>query len=332
MSLSTGASLITLSLLLNKVSGFYGLLAVLTGYHLNPLQLSMYTYSLLGLGLTVYLGPHIRSQSPFQCLALAWFYILDSIINALYTAAFAVTWFLVLAQHNAGENPAKAGPGAGTIDDTSGFTNPHFNVSSVDVVASPASGAVDGQDATAVATPAPNAAGATGTGNGSLAHGVLQPESMNSIGVIIALWTVRAYFCLIMLSYARFVVRRYIVATASRNLNYTSASTSSNMAENPFAEGQQLGKGWKGKVGRFLISLGPRYFLGREEDESWMAGLGGKFRKSAEDGMSVPKEESTPNTVERERRRRSGTGPPPPPPQLQAPGQPTLSIPLKNMS
>src|SRR5882757_5952579 len=122
MTLSTGASLITLSLLINKLAGLYGILALFTGYALSPFQLSMYVYSTFALFLSAYLGSHIRTQSPLQCLALAWFYVLDSIVNAAYTVAFAVTWFLVLAQHNGGVPGEKQGPGANTMDNTSGFT------------------------------------------------------------------------------------------------------------------------------------------------------------------------------------------------------------------
>ncbi|MCW3717643.1 hypothetical protein UE95_040995, partial [Burkholderia cenocepacia] len=70
---------------MNKISGLYGLLALLTGYHLSPVQLSMYLYSLIALGVAAILFPHIRAQSPLQCLALAYLYALDSIINAAYT-------------------------------------------------------------------------------------------------------------------------------------------------------------------------------------------------------------------------------------------------------
>jgi hypothetical protein len=90
MSLQTGATLITLSLLLNKVSGLYGLLVLVTGFHLSPFQLSMYIYSLVAFVLTAFLAPHIQKQSPLQCLALAWFYLIDSVINAAYTVFFAV--------------------------------------------------------------------------------------------------------------------------------------------------------------------------------------------------------------------------------------------------
>src|SRR5439155_5013206 len=126
---------------------------------------------------------------PLQCLALAWFYVLDSAINITYTALFGVTWFLVLAQHSSGEG-LSSGPGASTIHDTSGFTSPQYNVSEVDITASPAAGL---NDAVAVGNPASAPAGTTG--NGSMRDVVLTSESMNSLGVIISLWTIRLYFC-----------------------------------------------------------------------------------------------------------------------------------------
>ncbi|KIV94033.1 hypothetical protein PV10_05191 [Exophiala mesophila] len=309
MNLSTGASLITLSLILNKLSGLYGILALITGYHLSPFQLSMYTYSILALILTVYLAPHIRKQSPLHCLALAWFYVLDSIINAAFTAAFAVSWFLVLAQHNAGQ-AEKSGPGAGTIDDTAGFTDPKLNVSRVEVIATPQPGLTGGQDAVAAAVSASAPAGTSSkTGTSGVKGAVLSSESMNSIGVIIALWTIRAYFCLIMLAFARMVLRQYMANSAVKGsaTNYASASTNSSLAENPFSESKPDGEGWKGKAGRFMVSIGRSYWLGSDEDDSWMYGM--KFRKSGEEsGVLLNKIGNGP--TERERRRRSGTGPP----------------------
>lgn len=312
MNLSTGASLITLSLLINKLSGPYGILAVFTGYALSPFQLSMYIYSTLALILAAYLAPHIRKQSPLQCLALAWFYILDSVVNAGYTAAFAVTWFLVLAQHDAGTGQKK-GPGAGTMQDTSGFTDPQLNVSRVEVVATPGSGVAGGQDAVAAGVPASTAAGSGS--NGALSSAVLDTQSMNSIGVIITLWTIRAYFCLVMLAFARMVIRQHIASTGKvGTADYTTASANPNLAENPFSENKPEGQGWTGKLGRGMISVGRSYWLGSDEDDSWMYGFNNKFRKnnnSAEEGgMVLNKIESGP--TERERRRRSGTGPPMP--------------------
>lgn len=312
MSLRTGTELITLSLLLNKVSGFYGLLAILTGLHLSPLQLSMYIYSLLALFIIAMLAPHIRSQSPFPCLALAWFYVLDSIINAAYTAAFGITWFRVISQHHSDKSGEAPIPGAGgsTMGDTAGFTSPKYNVSAVEVAASPAAGLTDGQDAVAVGIPADGSA--TYSGSPSLKHGVLQPESMSSVIVIVALWAVRVYFILIVLSYARFVLRQYIATVSRSNVQLHTGSADGNLAENPFASHMPEGQGWKGRLGRMMVRLGRGYWLGSEEEDAWMISGSGKFRRLAS------KEPHVPGVVERERRRRSGTGPPPPPPpQLQ---------------
>ena len=324
MSLSTGASLITLSLLLNKVSGLYGLLALLTGYYLSPIQLSMYIYSCFALVLTALLAPHIRTRSPLQCLALAWFYVLDSAINITYTALFGVTWFLVLAQHSSGEVPS-SGPGASTIHDTSGFTSPQYNVSEVDITASPAAGL---NDAVAVGNPASAPAGTTG--NGSMRDVVLTSESMNSLGVIISLWTIRLYFCLIMLAYARFVLRQHIAVSGSKTstTSYTTASPSTHLAENPFSVSKPEGQGWKGKLGRAMVWIGRSYWLGSDEDDCWMSEMGWKFRRSED----VLAKAETPGPLERERRRRSGTGPPLPAETLvQSPQKGGLTVPMQNL-
>lgn len=100
MSLQTGTEMISLALLINKVTGFYGLLAVVTGYSLSAVQLSMYLYSVVVLGTLAFLIPHIRRQSPFQNLSLAWLYIVDTAVNTAYTATFAVQWYL-----SSGGNP-----------------------------------------------------------------------------------------------------------------------------------------------------------------------------------------------------------------------------------
>ena len=311
MSLRTGTELSTLSLLLNKVSGLYGLLALLTGLHLSPLQFSMYIYSFFALLITVLLAPHIRTQSPFHCLALATFYILDSIINAAYTAAFAITWFLVISQHHSDANGNKA-PGAGgeTIGDTAGFTSPEFNVSHVDVAVGPDQG-VPGQKDEAV-TSGSLGSPATTAASPSLGHGVLQPESISSIVAICALWAIRVYFVLIVMSYARLVLRRYVASTSRTG----TGGKASGFIEDPFAIHLPEGKGWKGRLGRAMVSVGRGYWLGSEEgDDLWMTdevALGGMRRREPAQGAV-----DAPGVIERERRRRSGTGPPPPMPQLQ---------------
>lgn len=306
MTLRTGVELIVLTILVNKITGFYGILALATGYHVSPLQLSMYMYSILALFLTVYLAQYIRKQDPLRCLALAWVYAIDTVINAAYTVAFGFAWFLVLAQHPHETKPdgAPGGPGGKMIGDTSGFTSPKYNVSEVGVVAEPASGYKAGQDAVAAGVGSADSFPAAGLGGA-----VFQSGSITSISIISALWAVRIYFVVIMLAFARSVLRQHIMMTSASQYALHTGSPSDTLAENPFAESREEGQGWQGKLGRFMVSFGKEYWLGRDEDGEWMRGMGGKFKKNT---SSL----EPPGVHERERRRRSGTGPPAPPPQL----------------
>ncbi|TKA74285.1 hypothetical protein B0A49_04819 [Cryomyces minteri] len=304
MSLRTGTELVTLSLLLNKVSGLYGILALLTGFHLSPLQLSMYIYSLAALALLCYLAPHIRQQSPLQCLALAWFYIFDSLINATYTALFGLSWFAVLAAH-VSDSDAPASdlvPGGSTVNDTAGFTSPKYNVSKVDVIATPAAGVTTGQDAVAFGTPA------SATISSTLGSAVFQSGSITSISVISALWAVRLYFVLIVLAYARGVLRQHILATGSAFQPLHTGSDSAELAENPFRNGRVEGVGWQGRLGRAMVAVGRGYWFGKDDSDEWVRGVGGKFGGG---GRKLDGTAQRTGVGERERRARSGTGPPP---------------------
>lgn len=306
MSLRTGTELIILTHLLNKTASLYGLLAILTGFHLSPLQFSMYIYSILGLVLTLYLAPHIRKQSPLQCLALAWLYVIDSAVNAAYTVAFGVGWFVVLARHMSelqdGEGVA---PGGDTIGDTAGFTNPKFNVSRVAIIETPAAEAIPGRDIAAVVSADTVPAGVNvAPGSIPLSAAVFQGGSIASITVVSALWAIRIYFIFVILAYARGVLRQYIYTT-------TGASPASNL-EDPFAASHPEGQGWKGKVGRLMVRVPRWYWLGTDEEGEWVRGTGGKFRHAGVEETSGLRLQTLepPGVGERERRRRSGTGPP----------------------
>ncbi|KAJ5178238.1 uncharacterized protein N7500_000937 [Penicillium coprophilum] len=284
MSLETGASLITLSLLLNKISGLYGLLALLTGYHLSPVQLSMYLWSLVALALAALLFPHIRKQSPLQCLALTYLYVFDSLINAAYTAAFGVTWFLVVSQHY--DSGKAAGPGGDTIAQTAGFTSPKYDAAYVEI-----------QN--------------TKDGNNFVAHPPA-PESIPSIIFISLLWAIRIYFVLVMLAFARQALRLWVaiprhtqLPTHSRNVSVASVA---DIDREPFSPYSPEGQGWQGKLGRIMVGIGHSYWLGEEEDGNWLSGINQKFRRSNNTEL--------PGALERERRRRSGTGPPQPSPSI----------------
>ncbi|KAF2645327.1 DUF1753-domain-containing protein [Massarina eburnea CBS 473.64] len=299
MSLRTGAEIITFLQVINKVSGLYGLLALLTGASIDGWQLSMYLYSTILLLSTVYLYRHIKLQSPFEMVLLAHLYALDSVVNALYTAFFAVLWFYTLANHPS-DNTNLTAPG---MAENAGFTSPKFNVSHVDVVAEPAGGLNAGQSAVAVGQ-------GTGEGGAGLSNAVFQKGSIMSISFITGLWALRVYFVFVMLAFARQCLRQHIAANSSSAAWHDSTSASPDLAENPFQEGKQDGYGIRGKVGRVMLSGAPFYWLGADEDETWMRGVGGKFKKSAQPETPI-------GLGERERRRRSGTGPPAPPRELR---------------
>ena len=310
MSLRTATELITLTLLLNKVSGLYGVLAIFTGYSLSSLQLSMYIYSIVALIVFLILSPHIRRQSPLQCISLAYMILLDTLINGIYTALFGISWFLVLARHVGGEQQQNTVLGSVTIEDTSGFTNPEVNVSQVDVVASPAPGALTGQEAVAIGSEGSVPAGVGSAGSGAIKDVMFESGSVASITVIASFWLLRLYAILVVFAYARSILRQHIYTTSYSQPNFSLQSGAADgLAENPFRQGREEGNGWMGALGRALVRVPRHYWLGADADGEWVKGMGGRFQK--------PVRLEPPGVGERERRRRSGTGPPKPSEELQ---------------
>ena len=251
MSLRTGTELISLTLLINKLAGLYGLLAPLTGFHLSPLQLSMYVYSLGALAVAMLLVPHIRRgpQSPFHILALAWLYVIDSAVNAAYTAAFGFGWFLVLAQHAARSGSDGSSSGSGSVstdaanaagskmmESAAGFTNPKYNVTHVDVHAEPAddtsmpaqNGELVGHGMDARDSPA---AAAGAAGGGALSSTMLSSGSIASITTIVALWAIRVYFILVVLAYARSCLRQYIVTQSQHSTGFPATAATASTGD-----------------------------------------------------------------------------------------------------
>jgi inositol phosphorylceramide synthase regulatory subunit len=292
----------------------YGILALFTGYHLNPLQLSHYIYSLVILGLTLYLTPALRHQARgtsaqrageegrvLKVLALAWVYVLDAVINGVYTTLFGLGWFVLLAQHLGEDSAIGNLPGeklgAGLMNDTAGFTDPEYPVAHVDIVATPAPSLSTGpsQQATIYAQ------------GGTLAGALLADGSLASICVLGMLWVIRMHFCLIVLSFARSTLRAYIAQTSAANASYA-ATTSADptLADSPFTSPSLAHR-----LGRAMLRLPTqRYWLGRDESEGeWASGIEGRMERARGLKIKVPTEGGL---GERERRARSGTGPPVP--------------------
>lgn len=296
ISLRTGAEMIALTMLFNKITGFFGLLAVLTGLRLSTLQLVMYLYSCLALFVVARLMPNIRKQTPFHCLALAWFYLCDTIINTAFTAAFAITWFLAVSADSGNKELPSGAPGSSMVDDTAGFTSPVFNVTEVNVIAKPAANPITGQDAVAYGAAAAEAAAGVMSGSPSVGHGVGIEESIPSLAVVVALTLVRVYFCLVLMSFARQVVRQHVMSVcATKNPDQSPHDMDASLEmglEEMFAPGTAQGAGWRGQLARRMLdTVGKNYWVGASSpvDLAWMRGIDGRLRSRRDDAIARSK-------------------------------------------
>lgn len=201
------------------------MLAILTGYTLSLLQLSTYIYSLVVLVALVYLIPHVRKQSPFESLALAWLYALDTIINAAYTVAFGVHWYAT---------------STGTVE---GGSEAPSNESRVEKF---------------------------------VRGGVVAPEdTAMSIIFIVGATIIRIYFTFVVMSFARQVIQRYM------HLLVLDAHVLDDQ-NGPFAPNLPDGEGRRGRLGRYMVSFGRRYWLAVSEEEAWSDN--GHSRKTSSSG------------------------------------------------
>ncbi|GAA95030.1 uncharacterized protein L969DRAFT_95993 [Mixia osmundae IAM 14324] len=87
-----GATIITLFALLNKVAGVYGIIAVFHGGTFA--QVSMYLYSLATAGLCIWGLKGVAEESVERTLTYAHLYALDHFISTVWTAFFAIVWYV----------------------------------------------------------------------------------------------------------------------------------------------------------------------------------------------------------------------------------------------
>ena len=139
-------------------------------------------------------------------MALAYFYALDSLINTVYTAAFAVGWLMVLMD----DDSSSKAPGGKTISDTAGFNDPVVPNASWVEIAPPGHtpGTVpivlpdDGENSVMVATGVGAEAG--------LSDVLLHSSGLASMMIIGTLLAIRLYFIIILFSFARQVLRAHL--------------------------------------------------------------------------------------------------------------------------
>lgn len=98
-----------------------------------------------------------------------------------------------------------------------------------------------------------------------------------SMVLIVAFTLMRIYFSLIIMAYARMVLLRFVDEKMGESQDVADTSA------DPFAVGAPLGEGWKGKLGRTMVSVGRGYWLGgKKEDEEWAQQVNSKFRSTRE--------------------------------------------------
>lgn len=163
-----------------------------------------------------------------KVVTFAYFFVVDFLVNILYTALFASIWFLLMA--NADANSSLADKTFENVKDAAGFVDPvHTEVTKVHVIAEPHSNPLTGLRATLV--------GQTGTMVDDGSAG----STMSSISIIF-FSLIKLYFTLIVFSYARHLVLRSHLTANSFTLNST----------------------FKEKVQRWMLSSG--YWKEEEED------------------------------------------------------------------
>ena len=205
-----GTEVIAGILFFNKLTGAYGLLAILTGFSLSLIQLSAYVYNLAVLILLAICLPHIRRETPLPNLTLAWAYTLDTLINAAYTATFAISWYLAIAAAAVSSpTPASSAVPAAAASSTS----PAVAVASASGAASLAFRDDAGSETTlsgtaaaqaSVQSPSTSTVSTAGGGGWMSVH-----ETTASLTLIILVTVVRFYFCLVVISHTRQALQRY---------------------------------------------------------------------------------------------------------------------------
>jgi len=253
MSLQTGTELISLALVFNKATGVYGILTLFTGYSLSALQVSAYLGSLFVLATLCVCIPQIRKQSPLHNLALAWVYAIDTVVSAIYTTVFATSWYLSLIHGKTGGATADVANDDVTavVDGSVADGDPMQHGSRQAVLSKPGGDGVQ--------------------------------ETAFSLVLVVGFTLIRVYFALVIMAYARMVLLRYVDERMNPDpTDEEDAGEGVSVSEtspNPFALGAPLGEGWKGKLGRAMVSIGKRYWLGgKKEDEEWAKQVHSRFR------------------------------------------------------
>jgi hypothetical protein len=165
-----------------------------------------------------------------KVVVFAYFFVIDYLVNILYTILFASIWFLLVSNPVASSSLADAT--LESVKDSAGFLDPvHTDVTQVHSMAEPNANLLNpGEHGTLI--------GQTGTVIDDGAS-----STMNALSILLFFLVIKLYLILIVFSYARDLVLRSHLTSASFTLN----------------------SGLKEKAQRWMISSG--YW--KEDDEDY---------------------------------------------------------------
>ncbi|CAN6674364.1 hypothetical protein TRVA0_052S00562 [Trichomonascus vanleenenianus] len=166
-----GAEIITAIGVLNKASGFYGILSIFTGHPLDPMEWVLNILSLVLLPVYAHVFLTISQRNALRMVVFAYIYAIDTLVSSLsFSIYFIVHWFSTKAKEMAAAGGVVTNNGTAVANDTQVMRR---------------------ADDTAVSQSA------------SLAQ-----ETAVTIVITVALLIVRLYFTVVILSYARQLVRQ----------------------------------------------------------------------------------------------------------------------------
>ena len=149
------------------------------------------------------LDKYLYQEKAMKVVTFAHFFLLDFLINILYTFLFASIWFLIVT--DADNQSALAGTTLDSVKDAAGFVDPlQSDVTRVHVIATPDPNPLKGLHATLVAE-----TGATDPGSAGTTFSIV------SIGFF---WLIKTYLIIIVFSYARGLVIRSHLSALSFSL------------------------------------------------------------------------------------------------------------------
>lgn len=203
LPLHIGAEVIIGMGIFNKAAGIFGILSIFTGHPISAVEWVMNILQMMLLPVFVMAFLDIRKKDALRMLAFAHIYILDSFMTLGFTIYFIVHWFTAGARA-ANATAAKASASASVAATTETVAAEAQTTVAAWPVATPMP-EIYKRAADAAATAASTAAAASASGVNQSA--TVAQETAVSIVLTVAVLIVRLYFTLVIVGYARQLVK-----------------------------------------------------------------------------------------------------------------------------